>query len=46
MKRSPATNAVISELRVARRIASAGIGVSAATSPGYTHRLRTTATAT
>ena len=44
--RSPATTAVISESRVRLKISRARTGVSAATSPGSTHRLTSSATAT
>ena len=44
MKRSPATNAVMSALRVSEKMSRIRIGVSAATSPGSTHRLTSSAT--
>ena len=46
MKRSPAMNAVMSESRDSPSMSLARIGVSAATSPGSTHRLTSRATAT
>ena len=46
MKRSPATNAVISASRGALSTSPCGIGVSAATRPGSTQRLTSNAIAT
>ena len=46
MNRSPAMKAVISASRDSPRMSLARIGVSAATSPGSTHRLTSSATAT
>ena len=46
MKRSPATNAVMSASRLSVKMSRIRIGVSAATSPGSTHRLTSSATLT
>ena len=46
MKRSPATKAVMSASRLSEKMSRIRIGVSAATRPGSTHRLTSSATLT